>query len=256
MTRCRVFAALFAVCLVGGQPAGSPTASAGGPAELRICTTGDYLPLTYRDPDSGEYRGVDIDMAKDLAADLERVPVFVATSWPMLSRDLADPGKCDIAMGGISATPARQQVAEFTAPYLANGKVALVRAIDADRYQSVDLINQPAVRVIENSGGTNEQFARQRLPAANLTIWPDNTTIFDQLVEGHFDVMITDAIEAKYQATQHPELVAVRPDQPFTNDRKVYLLPLGSDLRLQVNDWLSRVLADGTFDSYYAAWIG
>jgi cyclohexadienyl dehydratase len=246
---------LASVIVVAGSPGAFPVARAGGAAELRICTSGDYLPLTYREPDTGAYRGVDIDMANDLAADLGRVPVFVTTSWPTLSRDITDPGKCDIAMGGISATPARQQIAEFTAPYLSNGKVALVRAVDTDRFQSIDQINQPGVRVIENSGGTNEQFARQHLPEANLTIWPDNTTIFDQLVDGDADVMITDAIEAKYQATRYPALVPVHPDQPYTSDHKVYLLPLGSALAPQVNSWLGRVLADGTFDRFYAAWM-
>jgi cyclohexadienyl dehydratase len=159
-------------------------------------------------------------------------------------------------MGGISATPARRQIAEFTQPYLSNGKVALARADDADRFQSVDEINQPGVRVIENSGGTNEQFARERLLNADLTIWPDNTTIFDQLVLGRADVMITDAIEARYQAVKHPELVAVHPDQPYTTDRKVYLLPLGSGLAGQVNAWLDRVLTDGTFDRFYSNWMG
>jgi cyclohexadienyl dehydratase len=250
-----VFVALLTGCAVAGQTVALPSAHGGGGAVLRICTTGDYLPLTYRDPDTGAYRGIDIEMANDLAGDLGRVPEFVATSWPTLARDLTDPGKCDIAMGGISATPARRQIAEFTAPYLSNGKVALVRAVDADRFQTIDQIDQSGVRVIENSGGTNEQFARQRLVNVELIIWPDNTTIFDQLVDGHADVMITDAIEADYQATQHPELVAVHPDQPYTSDRKVYLLPLRSALAGQVNRWLNRVLSDGTFNRLYSEWM-
>ncbi len=80
-------------------------ASAGGPATLKVCTTGDYRPLTYRDPATGRYSGVDIDMATDLAAHLGREPVFVPTSWSALVADLTSAGKCDIAMGGITDTP-------------------------------------------------------------------------------------------------------------------------------------------------------
>ena len=38
--------------------------------ELRVCTTGDYRPFTYRDPRTGAYSGIDIDMARDLARSL------------------------------------------------------------------------------------------------------------------------------------------------------------------------------------------
>lgn len=249
---------LVSVMVVMSAAAPTAVAEPGAPGEqpqLRICTTGDYLPLTYRDPSDGSYRGIDIEMADDLAATLGRTPVFVATTWSTLADDISTPGKCDIAMGGISATPARAKIAEFTAPYLTNGKVPLVRAGDADRYQSIEQINQPTVRLIENPGGTNEQFAHQQLPNATLTIWPDNTTIFDRLIAGDADVMITDAIEAKYRGAQHPELVAVNPDQPFTNDRKVYLLPRGSLLTGVVDTWLGNALSDGTFDRMYTEWM-
>ena len=226
-----------------------------GPPPLKICTTGDYQPLTYRDPATGQYSGIDIDMATDLATHLAREPVFVATSWPTLMADLATPDKCDIAMGGISVTAEREEHADFTAPYLFNGKIPLVAATNADRFQSIDAINQPGVRVIENTGGTNERFAREKLPSATITIWPDNTTIFDQLRAGAADVMITDAVEAQYQATQHPDLAAVNPDQPFTADRKAYLLPSGSPLTGQVNTWLNQALTDGTFTRFYDQWI-
>lgn len=231
-----------------------PSSNAGGPHELRICTTGDYKPLTYRDPATGQYSGIDIEMAGSLANDLGREPVFVATSWQTLMADVTT-GQCDIAMGGISVTADRAAVADFTESYLTNGKTPLVALGNADKFDSVDQINQPGVRVIENKGGTNERFARANLPNATLTIWPDNTTIFDQLRIGAADVMITDAIEAKYQASQHPDLVAVHPDRPFTSDRKAYLLPNGSPLLGQVDGWLNRALNDGTFASYYQRWV-
>lgn len=234
----------------------SPPAFAGGKGDpLKICTTGDYKPLTYRDPVTGVYSGVDIDMATDLAASLGREPVFVATTWPTLSQDLTTPGKCDIAVGGITDTPGRREVADFTLSYLPSGKVPLVAVANADRFESIDQINQPGVRVIENPGGTNEQFARKNLPNAEITIWPDNTTIFDQLAAGNADVMITDAIEAVYQSTRYPSLVAVNPDHPFTSELKAYMLPRGSPITPEVDAWLSQALQDGTFDRIYQQWV-
>jgi cyclohexadienyl dehydratase len=234
----------------------NPTQTGVAQAALRICTTGDYKPLTFRDPTTGQYSGIDIDMAKDLAAHLGRTPTFVPTTWVTLMKDIATPGKCDIAMGGISPTPAREQAADFAPPYLANGKTPLTTAANADRFQTVDQINQHGVRVIEPAGGTNEQFAKQSLPNATLIVDQDNTAVFGQLVAGTADVMVTDAIEAIYQSKQHPELVAVHPDKSFTTDHKAYMLPKGSQLSQQTTEWLNQVLSDGTFTRIYNQWMG
>ena len=233
----------------------APPASAGGPVPLRVCTTGDYEPLTYRDPATGQYSGIDVDMATDLAAHLGREPVFVATTWATLAQDVNTPGRCDIAMGGITVTAARQQIAEFTVPYLDSGKVPLVAHAGADAFGSIEQINRAGVRVIKNGGGTNEQFARRHFPNADITIWPDNTTIFDQLVAGNADVMITDALEAVYQSARHPGLAAVHPDRPFTEEQKAYMLPMGSPLTVDVDAWLTRALNDGTFSRIRSLWM-
>jgi cyclohexadienyl dehydratase len=252
-----VSALVFAGCGSMLRPANHAAAgqTSAPPAVLKICTTGDYKPLTYYDPVAQQYSGIDIDMAKDFAAHLRRTPVFVLTRWALLTNDLVTLGKCDIAMGGISDTQAREQIADFTKPYLTNGKTPLTTIPRANEVQSIDQINQRGVRVIENAGGTNEQFARQHFPNATVIVWPDNTTIFDQLVSGRADVMITDAVEAIYQAKQHPELTAVHPDKPFTFDQKAYMLPKGSALLGEANEWLTHALSDGTFSRFYNAWM-
>jgi cyclohexadienyl dehydratase len=128
--------------LFGTQAAVASGLPSGGPLLLRVCTTGDYKPLTYRDPVTGQYSGVDIDMATDLAVHLGREPLFVATTWAGLAQDVNTPGRCDIAMGGITVTAARQQIAEFTVPYLDSGKVPLVAQAGADAFGSIDQIDE------------------------------------------------------------------------------------------------------------------
>ncbi|MFC5722849.1 transporter substrate-binding domain-containing protein [Streptomyces gamaensis] len=245
--------ALLAALLAG---TGTAHADAGAPEKLRICTTGDYKPLTYFDARTGQYSGIDIDMAHDLADRIGRSPEFVRTTWGGMMNDLVGQGKCDIAMGGVSITPDRQQQADFTEPYLDDGKVPLVRSADVDRYRTLEQIDRENVRVIVNPGGTNEKFVREHLRNATVTVWNDNTTVFDEIVNGHADVMITDALEAKYQSRQHPGLAPVHPDEPFTQVRKAYMTPRNSPLKKDIDRWLSKALSDGTFQRYYDKWMG
>lgn len=222
---------------------------------LKVCTTGDYAPLTVLDSTTGTYSGIDIDMARNFAAYLHRKVQFVPTTWATLSQDIATPGKCDIAVGGISVTAARQQVADFTNTVLTTGKTPITTTANEQRFQTIDEINQPDVHLIVDSGGQNETYAEQTFPKADLTVVQDNESIFGELLNGDADVFVTDAIEGVYQAQQNPGLVAVHPDQPFTTDNKAYMLPKGSPLLKPANKWLKKVLNDGTFQRYYDSWI-
>ncbi|MFF3748802.1 transporter substrate-binding domain-containing protein [Streptomyces kronopolitis] len=236
--------------------AGTGSSHAAEPAKvLKVCTTGDYRPLTYRDPSTGNFSGIDIDMARSFADYLDARLVFVQTSWPTLMDDITTQGKCDIAMGGISVTPQRQQQANFTQSYLQDGKTPITTSGNAERFQTLKQINRKDVKVIVNPGGTNAAFVKEHLPDATVITWPDNTTIFEQIIRGRADVMITDSIEAKYQASQNPRLVAVHPDAPFTASEKSYMLPKGSPLTNPADTWLTDALKDGTFQHAYDRWI-
>ncbi|MET0190539.1 MAG: transporter substrate-binding domain-containing protein [Pseudonocardia sediminis] len=244
-----------------GSSAPEPAASAaldrvGQTKELRVCSTGDYRPLTYRDPANGQWSGIDVDMAGALAASLGATATIVPTTWSNLLGDLtAD--RCDIAMGGVSVTEARAQKAAFTTAYLSDGKTPITRCENVAKYQTVEQINRPEVRAVVNPGGTNEQFARETLTRATIVPYPDNNTIFDAVADGRADLMVTDAIETRWQATRGKGLCAVHPEKPFTSSEKAYLVKQGDPAFLdQVNTWLRGAMADGTYQRFARPWIG
>ncbi|MEU7160306.1 transporter substrate-binding domain-containing protein [Streptomyces chrestomyceticus] len=222
---------------------------------LRVCTTGDYRPFTHRDPASGAYRGVDVSMARDLARSLDAKPKYVPTTWAKLIDDLAA-GRCDIAMGGVSITLPRARKAAFSEPVRTDGKTPIVRCADQDKYRTLDEIDRPGVTVIVNPGGTNEQFARSVIKRATIKPHPDNTTIFDEIIAGRADVMMTDASETRYQSKIHPELCAVHPDRPFTFSEKAYAVPRADfPFKAYVDQWVHLAKHDGTYKKYEDAWM-
>jgi len=214
--------------------------------ELRVCTTGDYRPFTYRDS-TGANTGIDVDMARNLAASLGVPATFVPVTWSSLV-DTVTSGGCDVGMGGVSVTLARAQKAAFAEPIMVDGKAAIARCADKPRFPALTAIDQPGVRVVVNPGGTNEAFATSNIHRATILPHPDNNTIFDEIVAGRADVMITDASETRFQAKLHPELCAINPDAPFTYAEKAYLLPQGDAAWLAyVNQWVRQTTHDGTY---------
>lgn len=222
---------------------------------LRVGTTGDYPPFTALDQASGEYSGLDIDLARSLGAALGVKVEFAPTTWPALSRDLAA-GSFDIAMGGVSVTLERQKSGFFSQPYLRDGKTPIAPCGEAAKFETLADIDRPGVRVAVNPGGTNERFDRAHLHAATIVIFPDNRTIFNALANGEADLMITDASETRYQAKRRPGvLCAVHPDKPFDISEKAYWMPPDPALKAFVDQWLHVTMENGEFGAVLAKWL-
>jgi len=222
---------------------------------LRVGTTGAYRPFTALDQGTGEYSGFDIDMARALAKALGVSITFAPATWSGLAKGLAD-GDYDIAMGGVSVTLDRQKIGFFSAPYMRDGKTPIARCADQEKFQTLADIDRPGVKVIANPGGTNERFDRARLHAADIIVYPDNLTIFDQLAAGRADLMLTDASETRFQAKLHPGvLCAIHPDQPFDFAEKAYWMAPDPALKAFVDQWLHLAIEDGEFDALFAKWF-
>lgn len=202
---------------------------------LRIGTTGDYAPFTLES--RGELTGADISAAISLAAFLDAEPQFVRTTWPTLMTDYQD-NRFDLAIGGISITAERAAIGAFSVPYHRGGKTPIVRCGTEARFDSLNEINQAGVRVIVNSGGTNERFVRERLHNVQPILHTDNRTIFEEIATGRADVMVTDDVEVEL-LTQRDSRLCRATVEVFAQNDKALLLARDPKLIAKVDAWLS-----------------
>jgi cyclohexadienyl dehydratase len=219
---------------------------------LRVGTTGDFMPFSYRWVGSGNLHGVDIAFARRLATDMGVDVEFVPTTWPELSGDLlAD--RFDIGMSGITITPERLKIAFFSSPVMSSGKVAIARDENVHRFRTVDDINQAGVRVIVNPGGTNEAFSREHFPQATIILNEENLTVFEKIISDIADVMVTDAAEAAVQEAIHPALEVANRDTPFNSFEFGILLPRDHALKSFIDSWVSDQRSQETYRQLFDA---
>ena len=174
---------------------------------LLVGTTGDYRPLSYKEPGTGEYWGFGIDVAGEIAGSLGVSISYVPTSWPTLSADVQKAELFDFAIGGITITD---------------------------------------VRVMVNPGGLNEKFARENLPLCTLIVYGKNEDIPDQIAEGEADVMITEITEAPWYVNNDTRLSAPLLDQPFNRGQIGVLMRKGQDdLLKKVNEIIREMKSNG-----------
>jgi cyclohexadienyl dehydratase len=222
---------------------------------LRVGMTGDYAPFSLFDNTTGKFRGLDVDMAEALGKAIGVKVEFVKTAWPQLAKDF-ESDNFDIAMGGVSITLDRQKKGLFSTPIMREGKTPIARCTDTAKFDTLEQIDQPGIRVIVNPGGTNERFARAHLKNAEIKVYGDNVTIFDEIAKGDADLMMTDASETRYQQKLHPGvLCAVHPDHPFDFAEKAYWLQRDEALKDFVDQWLHISMEDGSYRKVYAAWF-
>lgn len=203
---------------------------------LKVGTTGDYKPFTYAVTNrtalpaspaiNTTYIGADIDVAQALSNSLGLAqPVeFVPTKWANLTSDLAA-RRFDVAMSGVSITLARAQKAFFSTAIQRVGKAACVRCADRERFASLADIDTAGVRVAVNPGGTNEAFDRANLRAAEIVLVPDNNAVYQAVVDGDADAMISDVVEVELQVRLHPGVLCiVNPNATFTFEELGYMV--------------------------------
>lgn len=224
---------------------------------IRIGTTGDYIPMSYRNPQTGEYEGIDAELSQIIADSLGVKIEYVPTSWPTLTADTLA-GKFDIALCGISRNFARAKVMAMSDAYGEGvfGKTILCRKADAGKFQNLADIDKPSVRVMINPGGTNEKFAHANLKKAQLIVHQENADIPRQIAEGKADIMITETVEAARYVEKDSRLAAPLIHEPFTRHSCGILMTKGDQEFLNyINFVLAELRMDGTLAKLEAKYL-
>ena len=222
---------------------------------IRIGTTGDYRPMSYKNQETGQYEGFDAELSQKLADSLHVKLEYVPTTWKTLSQDTQE-GKFDVALCGITRTFDRERTMAMSDGYLLFGKTILCRAGEEKKYQSIADLDRPEVRVMVNPGGTNQKFAIAHLPHATLLVHEQNAEIPGLIAEGKADIMITETMEAQKYVKLNNKLAAPLVDKPFTKSRFGVLMAKGDqDLLNYVNFFLAELETDGTMDALEEEYI-
>lgn len=252
--RCLILAtAGLLLAAVGAEAAESRLKRILDSGVLRAGTTGDWNPMTIRDPASNSYRGYDIDMLSELAADLGVRIEFVPTDWKTIVQGIqAD--KYDIT-GSASLSPARAKVAGFSDPYFELATVPLTLKKNAGRFKDWADLDRPDVTVAATLGTVQEQQVKQFFPNAKHKIVESPARDFQEVLAGRADAHITSNVEAATLVERYPEMMIVPVGAPRARTPIAMLLPQDDQVWINyVNHWIRLKRARGFFDELATKW--
>jgi len=216
--------------------------------EIRIGTTGDWNPMTYKDPTSNEYKGFEIEIVKELAKDMGVKPVFVPTEWKTLVNGIIA-NKYDISTSA-SLSAKRALSTGYTNSYFKLATVPLTLKKNLAKFQSWKDINKENVKVAVTLGTTQEQQAKQIFPKATLKIIESPARDYQEVLAGRAEVHITSNIEAATLVEQYPEMAIVPIKEPKYPTPLAWLVPQEDQVWINyVNHWIEIKKAQGFFDA-------
>jgi cyclohexadienyl dehydratase len=219
---------------------------------LKVGTTGDWNPMSVRDPASNSYKGFDVDVMNELAADLGVEVEFVPTDWKTLVNGVVA-GKYHMT-GSASISPPRMKVAGFSDSYIAVEIFPFTHTDKADQFDGYDSINQPGVKVATTLGTTFEGLAREWFPNAEITVVEAPARGFQEVISGRADVFITSNIEGSTLVTKFP-LTRVKNTEPRAPSPIAMLMPQDDQVWINyVNNWIKIKEAGGFFETTAAKW--
>ena len=175
--------------------------------ELRVGTTGDWDPMSMKDPATNKYKGFDIDVMKELAKDLGVKVKFVPAEWKTIVAGITA-NRYDISTS-VTKTPKRAEVAGFTETYYKYGTVPLVLKKNLKKYSTWKSLNNKKVTIATTLGTSQEEKAKEFFPKSKLKSVEAPARDFQEVLAGRADGNITSSTEANKLIIKYPQLAIV-----------------------------------------------
>jgi polar amino acid transport system substrate-binding protein len=225
-----------------------------GGREVNIAVENAYPPFNYIDEATNEAVGWDYDACRAICEVLNCTPVFVEAAWEGIFEATAA-GEYDMVADGVTITPERDEVVDFSNPYMVIAQYILVRI---DEMEVVDQASLEASDVIVGTqiGTTNEARAIELVGEDRVQSFDTFDMPVQALIAGDVGAVLMDGVAAEGFVGQNPDKIKVL-EEPVTGAEELgFVFPPGSDLVEPVNYALQMLEENGTLDELYQKYWG
>jgi polar amino acid transport system substrate-binding protein len=198
-------------------------------------------------------KGYEIDLANAVARELG-VPAVRFVQEDRFSAFFAPgPRDYDLALAQITITDARDEVVDFSRPYLiADQAVLLRRGLTLAKRRFSQL---RALRLCAERATTGAKQARRIRPERPVRVFGDASRLEAELYQRRCDAVIGDAARLGALRAQAPQRVGDLAGRIRTGERYGIAFEPGSPLRGPVDAALDALEQDGTLGRLGAAWL-
>ncbi|MBO1306675.1 amino acid ABC transporter substrate-binding protein [Enterococcus sp. 669A] len=223
---------------------------------LRIGTSGVFAPFSYYEEDGQTLTGYDIELLDKLQEFLGYELAggeYQVQDYAPLVTSLSE-GKLDVAAAALCATSERQEIMDFTEPYLNSGQRVMINTEADTGITGIDDLGDKTVGV--EKGTASHAYASKNLEGAKIEAYDKITGAFEALQQNKVDAVIQDAPNVAYYVKTQTDSTLEGIGEEFNQDESPYAVALTKDSPYKENFELALKVfeEDGTLKELNKKW--
>ncbi|MFT4110281.1 transporter substrate-binding domain-containing protein [Propionicimonas sp.] len=245
-------------------PASSESASSTAPAvdyqlvtagTLTVCSDVPYAPFEVEDATTASgYSGFDIDLMDAIATKLGLKLAVIDSDFDALqSGTVLVANQCDLAASAMTITDERKQNLDFSDPYYDSLQSLLVKTDSG----ITNLAGTAGKKIGVQKGTTGKSYATKNAPStAEIVDFPSDGELWPAIQAGQIDAILQDQPVNHTHEVADPSYKIV--ETYNTDESYGFAFAKGKKLELQkaINDQLTAMKSDGSYDTLYKKYFG
>ncbi|MCG3872203.1 transporter substrate-binding domain-containing protein [Psychrobacter sp. Ps7] len=225
--------------------------TADAPMNIKIATESSYKPFSYTDAD-GKLIGYEIELVDALCAQMKAKCEVISQDWDGLIPGL-NAQKFDAIIAGMSITPERKEVVEFTDPYFHTGIILIGKKGDDIRVDA--LKGQP---IASQRSTVASQYLQDEHADADIKLYDTQDNAYLDLTSGRVRAMMSDKVTGiDWLKTDAGKDYEVKGQEISTDEDAMGIaLRKGDPLVAKFNKALAELKENGTYDQITGSYFG
>jgi glutamate transport system substrate-binding protein len=230
---------------------GTPLGDIQKKGEITIGVKFDVPPFGFKNPQTDQVEGFDVDLGKAVAARLGVKPKFIEAISDNRIPFLQD-GTADLILSTMTINEERVGQIDFSDPYfIAKGRILVKK----DNTEITGIESLAGKRVCTALGSTYEATIKQQAPDAKLKLVDSYSECLELLQNGSIDAISTDDVILTGMIIQDDSLKLVG-DELTQEPYGAGIKKGNTELRDFVNETFEAYKTDGRYDKTFQKWVG
>jgi polar amino acid transport system substrate-binding protein len=218
--------------------------------KIVVGTDATYPPMESID-EKGNFVGLDIDIAKEIASDLKVQIEFKNIPWEtLISFEPLQKGEVDMLISAITITPERAEKVAFSDPYLNAGQVIVTTVEKLGEIKGVGDLANKKVGVQINTTSENEA----KKYTNSVIAFDDYVKAKEALLKGEIDAIVIDYPAGLGLVSKEPNLKIV--GEPFTQEfYGIAVRKDATEFLKEINKTIRRLKMEGKLETLIQSWF-
>lgn len=222
-----------------------------------------FSPMGYKDTETGDIIGFDIDIAKEVCSRLGIELKLQPIDWNNKQSELEN-GNVDCLWNGFSKTPERDEQFNLSIPYMKNEQIILVKT-DSD-YQALEDLAGKTIGVQADSSAESALEAEENKEfkdsLGEIVKIEDYAMAVLEIQNGTIDAISIDEVVARFYLNNDPDAYRILSDSDgnalslATEDYVIGFRKSDNALKEKVEEALREMSSDGTMKTISEEWFG